>query len=733
MTSAPDTTDHGRVNTDTSITSFDDDRLERKEFSRRVAERIQVAGAGASVTFGLSGAWGSGKTSVLNMIRLALEEQQDWAVVEFTPWATADLDALTAEFYEVIASAIPPGSEAGQKARRMLMASAPVAKAVLKAASKGAFERYFGEGTTKEIADAATSAFLDKSDNYEPTPDPFQQQFKAMSEAIGASNSQVLVIVDDLDRLHSDELLAVMKAVRLLGRFDGVHYLLSYDKRTVLDLIGASDLARNNDDRARAYLEKIVQYPFELPPMQSAHSRRELTNQLTAIAKRYGCELDGADATNGRGWNLIDELLTVLPSIDGNITLRAIYRWCSQVDVLMALVGRGHLELLDAALITYLRLRYEPIYDRLPSWRSELVGEPHMSSTTMATQQDRIKQWMDRFRGVYRDKEGTDLTEAYQILSYLFPKLPPQGYVPPRPPARALPVHDDEFFDRYFMFTLPVGDISDVTVREETSSLIEDGALREDSALRTFIDAGGNKRKLALRKLNRELARAITDTAPENALSALEHLWPSLLNQDGDLSWPDPSEATAVTLLAQSVDSSSDASYVREALNRLSEAFGLRGVAQVLSVFRRGHNSYPDPIDAALTDIREKVLSACMADLTSPVPPREGGLLSFVNFLTVDMYAVLRLRIDSEELTQLDVAARLLTRDGGTTPELLGFRPDLFKEIYARDEWDLDQFQDRPSEDDLPSRDGYSIEARKLRARYAMHALIPEDEDGQHD
>lgn len=83
---------------DDSITTFSQDNLGREEFSRRIADRIRMAGTGPSVVFGLAGAWGAGKTSVLNMIQLSLADAPEWTVVEFTPWAATDLDALTSEF-----------------------------------------------------------------------------------------------------------------------------------------------------------------------------------------------------------------------------------------------------------------------------------------------------------------------------------------------------------------------------------------------------------------------------------------------------------------------------------------------------------------------------------------------------------------------------------------------------------------------------------------------------------
>ena len=78
-----------RINPDAAIRTLGDDRLGRREFAETIAGRIQLAGQGASVVFGLTGPWGSGKTSALSMITDAIRssESSAWSVVEFTPWA----------------------------------------------------------------------------------------------------------------------------------------------------------------------------------------------------------------------------------------------------------------------------------------------------------------------------------------------------------------------------------------------------------------------------------------------------------------------------------------------------------------------------------------------------------------------------------------------------------------------------------------------------------------------
>jgi KAP family P-loop domain len=93
-----------------------------------------------------------------------------------------------------------------------------------------------GDDAFKKMASAGAESIADEAADeaakFATEQPTFMQRFDAISKAIKQAGRNVLVIIDDVDRLHGDELLGVMKAVRLLGRFDRVHYLLSYDDST---------------------------------------------------------------------------------------------------------------------------------------------------------------------------------------------------------------------------------------------------------------------------------------------------------------------------------------------------------------------------------------------------------------------------------------------------------------------------------------------------------------------
>jgi hypothetical protein len=60
---------------DFPVRSRDEDRLNRGSFADVLAEQLASAPGTGGLVFGLAGPWGSGKTSILNMIEEALKER----------------------------------------------------------------------------------------------------------------------------------------------------------------------------------------------------------------------------------------------------------------------------------------------------------------------------------------------------------------------------------------------------------------------------------------------------------------------------------------------------------------------------------------------------------------------------------------------------------------------------------------------------------------------------------
>jgi hypothetical protein len=85
---------------DEPITNENDDKLDRKQFIEAFYNQIVNYPFQDSFVFGLYGAWGEGKTSVLNLLKNKLNQNKDVIVFNFDPWYFSSKEALIKGFYE---------------------------------------------------------------------------------------------------------------------------------------------------------------------------------------------------------------------------------------------------------------------------------------------------------------------------------------------------------------------------------------------------------------------------------------------------------------------------------------------------------------------------------------------------------------------------------------------------------------------------------------------------------
>ena len=123
---------------DSDVKTRAKDRFGRRGYAERAARLIASSHSwDDSTVFGLTGQWGSGKTSLMNMIAEALTfepEHKDlgYNIVRFTPWATHDVTGVLGDFYSSIASVLPPDrrKDVQEKFAGLLRVAAPAGKLI---------------------------------------------------------------------------------------------------------------------------------------------------------------------------------------------------------------------------------------------------------------------------------------------------------------------------------------------------------------------------------------------------------------------------------------------------------------------------------------------------------------------------------------------------------------------------------------------------------------------------
>src|SRR5271155_4072991 len=110
------------LSADLPITSRNEDKLNRKGFAEALAHVIGTWRDKPSLVIGLFGDWGSGKSSVKNLVLEAImsQDKDSLHVVEFSPWQVSSQEMLSETFFREIGRALSksgPAEEAVVKRR----------------------------------------------------------------------------------------------------------------------------------------------------------------------------------------------------------------------------------------------------------------------------------------------------------------------------------------------------------------------------------------------------------------------------------------------------------------------------------------------------------------------------------------------------------------------------------------------------------------------------------------
>lgn len=242
---------------DVPISDPSQDRLERASFAQSIARSIARLQGDDSFVIALCGAWGSGKTSVLNMALKEMSAAEDATrpiVCHFNPWWFSGRQQLLESFLAQFAAALELSDNAGEarKAAGLLKGFAKILRplsfvpGISEAAKAGAdFVSTVGDATAA-LADTIKS-------------DVFKAR-QHIDQALATLDRRIVVVMDDIDRLAANEIAEVFLILKAVADFPKTVYVLAFDHRVVRKAI-RHKLGVNG----KTYLEKIVQLQLEVP------------------------------------------------------------------------------------------------------------------------------------------------------------------------------------------------------------------------------------------------------------------------------------------------------------------------------------------------------------------------------------------------------------------------------------------------------------------------------------
>nr|WP_255532660.1 P-loop NTPase fold protein [Paracoccus sp. IB05] len=167
----------------------------------------------------IHGPWGSGKSSVINLVRHHLAQDANAPVVAtIQAWWYRKEDALAIGFFQELYATLSKELPKGEKAKDAL------ARLGGHIAGAGQLLGAAADLVTGTLAEGAVNAVSPTVANYIRNDENTDTLQRRVADALAAQDKRFLFIVDDLDCLSPDEALVVLRLIKSVGRLPNVAY-----------------------------------------------------------------------------------------------------------------------------------------------------------------------------------------------------------------------------------------------------------------------------------------------------------------------------------------------------------------------------------------------------------------------------------------------------------------------------------------------------------------------------
>jgi len=249
-----------RVLTDNPITTVEDDSFGFKDYAEILAQTI-IETDRLPFCIGIFGSWGTGKTSLMNLIKEIIEKEQNYKTIFFNPWKYDNKEDVWNALLQSILYNISNNTEGQIKDKALKLA-----KETAWQASKRLLPMLTGGVINPADLEKVKDILSGHDSQYYEHINKFESNFeKLIAEYVG-ENGKLVVFVDDLDRCLPENAIMILESLKLYIGNSKCIFVIGMDNSIVESGIRykyKDDLHISGQD----YLDKIIQVPFFLPPV----------------------------------------------------------------------------------------------------------------------------------------------------------------------------------------------------------------------------------------------------------------------------------------------------------------------------------------------------------------------------------------------------------------------------------------------------------------------------------
>lgn len=246
---------------DSPISSSRLDQLNRNEFAEFVANHIVNNSSSSSFAIGINAKWGDGKTSFQNLVGNHIRiKEPDAIIFVFNPWKSIDEKKIVNDFFELFSDTV-----------RVL------------------------DFRLSKMLSTYGRKLLDKSNSWWSSllqqifypNENVENQFIAINQLLEKSDRRIVIFVDDLDRLSTEEIMEVVKLIRNSASFRNTFFVVGYDQEYIKDA-----LKKHNKYGKDNFLEKIFQMQIDLHHIPPSVIVQNLKKSLNILLPDFSDQID---------------------------------------------------------------------------------------------------------------------------------------------------------------------------------------------------------------------------------------------------------------------------------------------------------------------------------------------------------------------------------------------------------------------------------------------------------
>jgi len=264
------------------------------------------------VSVGVFGTWGTGKSTVLNLVKQDLKRHKpEPIVIEFDAWLFQGFDDSKAALMEVVADTLINATKdnagllgkAKDLAARVnyfralgvaadfgigmalgvppgLLTKAGDAISSLVSGSIKVEDVETAKEAGKAVADGWSS--LIKPEKARTPPKEISAFRKEFSEILDELKRPLVVFIDNLDRCLPDVAIGTLEAIRLFLFMPGTSFVIAADEDMIRHSV-ARHFGDPDSTHVKDYLDKVIQVPFRVPRIGTEDMRAYLYSLFTQL------------------------------------------------------------------------------------------------------------------------------------------------------------------------------------------------------------------------------------------------------------------------------------------------------------------------------------------------------------------------------------------------------------------------------------------------------------------